>query len=224
MTRAAHRLWRSAAGLLIGSAVAWQSWDASSLGEPSRRWAVIALLIVSVVGADLLPDNLVALPIAGHLTAVLIIALAAMYGCVPETDHFSVIALVLFTGLVIEMTTRRTMPLVWFAAAGGLVLWAGVYGATGRERALVGALFALWPPVLLGLVVRLASPVRVSSRLVCVAIVAVGGVATLVVSRTGALHNGIRPALESAAIAAVASAIVAVVLVRFTPLEHAQPS
>ncbi len=191
----------------VGCVVAWQSWDASSLGDPSHRWALVALVAVAVVLGELLPDALVALADPGRLTAVLVVSLAAIYGCVPETDHIPVVALVLVAGFVIELATRRTMPIAWFVASLGLVMWAGMFGATGRERAIVGTLFAPWPIVLVALTERLVPRRRPSGRVSGLVIPAIAGIAVLVVARTGALHGERHSALVSVGYATGASVL-----------------
>lgn len=213
-----HRL-RWLVGAAIGAVVAWQSWDASSLGEPNRRWALIAVLVLAVGIGELLPDACAALADPGRLTGVLVVSLAAIYGCVPETDHISDVALIMVAGLVVELVSRRTMPIAWFAACTGLVMWAGIYGATGRERAIVGTLFAFWPVVLVAAAFRMVPRMRRTSPTIRLTVAGVGGMASLVVSRTGALQYGIRPAAVAAAIAAAASIVAAAILVRIASTE-----
>ena len=84
----------------------------------------------------------------------------------------------------------RPMPWWLVLAVVGLVMWSGLFGATGRESALVGALFAAWPLVLV--LTGVGSPVVAAG---------LGSVAAVAVARTGALQPTVRPALSAVAVA-----------------------
>jgi hypothetical protein len=96
------------------------------------------------------------------------------------------------------------------------VLWSGLYGATGRESAIVGALFAFWPLVLVVLVCH--RPGRPQPRpVVRWAVGLIGGIAAVAVARTGALEPTIGPALVAVAIALPASLAVALLVDSLSP-------
>jgi hypothetical protein len=101
--------------------------------------------------------------------------------------------------LALELAADRPMP--WWLVLGvvGLVMWSGLFGATGRESALVGALFAAWPLVLV--LAGVGSPVVAAG---------VGSVAAVAVARTGALQPTVRPALVAVAVAVFVSLAAAV--------------
>ena len=102
------------------------------------------------------------------------------------------------------------------AVAVGIVLWSGLYGATGRESAIVGALFAFWPLVLVVIVCHW--PGRAQPRPMTRWIIGlIGGIAAVAVARTGALEPTIGPALLAVAIALPASLAVALVVVSISP-------
>ncbi len=131
----------------------------------------------------------------------------AMYGCVPETDQLPAIALMTLGLAGVEaMTRRRSEPIV-FAAAVAIVLWAGLYGASGRPSAIVGAWFAFWPVVIVPLVAVLCQRTSVAhacwltqSRVDPV-IAFIGAIAAIVVARTGAIQPTVGPAIVAVAIA-----------------------
>ncbi len=93
----------------------------------------------------------------------------------------------------------------------GIVLWSGLYGATGRESAIVGALFAFWPLVLVVVVCHWPGrpqPVPVTRWIIGL----IGGVAAVAVARTGALQPTIGPALLAVAIALPSSLAIALLV------------
>jgi len=131
----------------------------------------------------------------------------ATYLCVPETDQMPAIGVMVASLAVIELVTRRPSGTVVRVVAAAIVLWSGLYGATGRQSAIVGALFAFWPFVLVGgsalwLRWRELPVARRSERW---AVGLTGGIAAVAVARTGALQPTIRPALVAGGIAAVVS-------------------
>ena len=142
----------------------------------------------------------------GELPVLLGYAAVAIYGCVPETDQMPAIGWMVAGLFVIERVTRAPSSLVAQALAAGLVLWSGLYGATGRGSALVGAWFAFWPLVL---VVASAWVFGLRSSRARWAIGAIGAVAAVAVARTGAIEPTTAPALVAVAIAAPLSLVAA---------------
>jgi hypothetical protein len=137
----------------------------------------------------------------GEVPGLLGLTAIAIYGCVPETSNqMPAVGVMLAALFLIELVARApAAPLVHLVAA-GIVLWSGLYGATGRESAIVGALFAFWPLVLVLLVCHL--PGREQPRPVVRWVIGlIGGVAAVAVARTGALEPTIGPALVAVAIA-----------------------
>jgi hypothetical protein len=136
----------------------------------------------------------------GEVPALLGLSAIAIYGCVPETGQMPAIGVMLAALFVIELVARRPSGLLVHAVAAGIVLWSGLYGATGRESAIVGALFAFWPLALVVLVCHWpgrAQPQTVSRWTIGL----IGGLAAVAVARTGALEPTIGPALIAVAIA-----------------------
>jgi hypothetical protein len=132
--------------------------------------------------------------------------LFAEYCCVPETSHLPWVALVVAVTAGVELGERRPLPWVSGAVA-VLVLGAGLYGGQFRDSAVVGALFAWWPFVVVvaASVVRRRWGVRRRSRrerrLDAVS-AGVGVVAAVAVARTGALSTSVADAWLALAIAA----------------------
>lgn len=190
------------------------SWRASNLGTSPNWWAAIGTIVVAVAVAECLPIAQRLMPAPGAVPGALTATTAAVYGCVPETDQIPPIG-VFVVGLVfVEVVTRRRLRLSWHAGAALLVLWAGIYGATGRPSALVGALFAWWPVVIVPLAAAVFASLAVARREPTRWLVAaVGSVAALAVARTGALQPTIAPALIATAIAAAASCAAVLALV-----------
>jgi hypothetical protein len=198
---------RWAIGLAGGALVVAASWNASDLGTSPNWWAAIGTMVVAVVLAEALPLAQRLMPTPGAVPAALTATTAAVYGCVPETDQIPPIGVFVVALVLVEVVTRRRLRLSWHAGASLLVLWAGIYGATGRPSALVGALFAWWPVVIVPLAAAALPALAVASREPTRwLIAAVGSVAALAVARTGALQPTIEPALVAAAIATAASA------------------
>ncbi len=139
----------------------------------------------------------------------------AMYACVPETDQFVTVAAMLVGCGLIEVLTRRRLPVAVLVAAVAVLVWAGHHGAAGQARAHVGAAFAFWPAVLV-VVIAVVWPTTAQRPLaVRWLVVAFGAAAALLVARTGALDPGYGPALRSIALwaplsLAVSAAVLAV--------------
>lgn len=149
----------------------------------------------------------------GAAMATWLVVTAAIYGCVPETDHLLHVAAGIVALLVGELVGRRPWhPIVGLGLV-GVLAWAVHHGAVGRERALVGGAFAFWPVVVLAAVLLATPAPRRPGEPVRAVVVAVTGAASLVVSRTGALEPGTRPAATAAAIwGTVSLAVVAAVI------------
>ena len=148
---------------------------------------------------------------AGEFPALLAITTLTIYLCVPETDQMPMVSLVVVVLLVVELLLGRPAPAALHLVAAAMVLWSGLYGATGRASAIVGTLFAFWPLVL---VAAATSGLwwwqpRPAARTQRWAIGFVGGIAALVVARTGAIQPSVGPALVAAVLAAVVSVLVA---------------
>ena len=146
---------------------------------------------------------------SGEVPALLGLSAIAIYGCVPETSNqMPAIGVMLASLFLIELVARRASPLLVQAVAAGIVLWSGLYGATGRDSAIVGALFAFWPPVLVVTICQLSR--RAQPRpFIRWTVGLIGGIAAVAVARTGALEPTIGPALIAVAIALPASLAVA---------------
>ena len=141
----------------------------------------------------------------GAVPALTGAVLFAVYCCVPETSHIPWVALVVAVTEGVELGERRPLPWVSGAVA-VLVLGAGLYGGQFRDSAVVGALFAWWPFVLVTVaaVVRRRGGVRRRSRrerrLDAVSAL-VGLVAAVVVARSGGLSIDVVDAWVAVAIA-----------------------
>ena len=134
----------------------------------------------------------------GELPFLLALAAVAIYGCVPETGQMRTIGFLVAGLFLIEVVTRLPSAPVVSVTATLIVLWSGLYGATGRGSAVVGAWFAFWPLVLVVLTALLFGPLRLAVR---VAIGLIGGIAAVVVARTGGIEPTTAPALVAVAVA-----------------------
>ncbi len=142
----------------------------------------------------------------GEFPVLLGYAALAIYACVPETDQMRTIAWLVVGLLAIELVTRTPSATVVQLVAGGIVLWSGLYGATGRGSAIVGAWFAFWPLLLvIGSTFVLGSEPSRARWLIG----AIGGIAAIVVARTGGVEPTTAPAVAAAAIAAPLSIVAA---------------
>ena len=207
---------RRALGAGIGLAVVVATYGASGLGDSSRWWAAAATVLVAVALADLLPTVRELLPIPGVAPLTLVAVLGAIYLCVPETDQIPVAAIVPVVVVALELVGRRQVGLEWYAVAAASVLWAGMFGAAGRQSALIGALFAWWAVVLLPLVngLRRLPSGRVGTT-TAVIIAVIGAVSAAVMARTGGIAATGGDAWLAAVTLAVVSLLVSLVVVRF---------
>lgn len=202
---------RVALGAATGLAAVALSWNASDLGNRSRWWAAAAAILLAAVLAGALPLARRLLPRPGALSLTVLAWLAAVYGCVPETDHVIGVAMIVAGIAALEFVASEYLPFGWQLGIIGVVLWAGLYGATGRQSALVGSLFGAWP-VLLGPTISMLPQLRRAPHWVPWAVAAIGTAAALAVARTGALATTIEPALRDVAFWAAASLTVSVAL------------
>ena len=197
--------WRWLVGAAAGTALVRDVWP--QLGSPSgQRWSAAATAVaLSSLAAWTLPRHTAAAAQwAGWRWAALLGAAAGAFACVPETDQFREVAVVVGAGLVAEAwmvaVGRPPLPASVQVAAWGLVAWAALYGASGRGSAVVGALFALVAPVAAGVAARQGG--RVAAMVAGVWVVA--GVA---VARTGGIAEATRPAVVAAVVAGMAAGV-----------------
>jgi hypothetical protein len=186
------------------------TWDASELHEREHRWVLVATPVVCLIVAWALPRLRTSIRQPGVVGMALASSMAAVYGCVPETDQIPPVALAVGIVLLIELVTWRALPASWFAGAGSLVLVAGLYGATGRQSALIGALFAAWAFVILPFVELIRPSVRDAPEPIRWIVAGIGSIGAIVVARTGALEPSAAPAVAAAAIAVVVTTAVSV--------------
>lgn len=216
-------------GAGVGAVVVARAWDASQLGEASHWWAAAGTVVTAAL-------TVMAMPIVWRATPTLvpwlvICACAATYACVPETDQIPRVALVSAAAFGLHVLTSLIgFPVHWILHVGvaGSVLWSGIFGATARQSALIGALFAWWPMVLLLFVAhRLPATQRkwrdlgdtrrrAAGRATVVwwTVAAIGALATAAVARTGALQPTITPALISVAVATPISVALTMLVLR----------
>jgi len=203
-----NRAWRVAVGAAALPIVA-DCWGRLS---PTSRWWATAMVGAICLALPPAVTRLVGVTAPGTVPLTLLAVAATCFACVPETDHFPMVVVALLVTLFAEVSSRRAAPAWWLCAAGLLVVWAGMYGATGRPSALVGAGFAWWP---------LFAPAALAARgtrsdAARVAVMAgVGAVAAVAVGRTGALADSVGPAVVAVAVAAPASAAAMVVVWRY---------
>lgn len=185
------------------------SWDPSRLGERDRWWAVAAVVIVTVALVWLMPALRRLLPRPGDAPLVLAGVLLAMYLCVPETDHIVEVAAVLGIVTIGEALTRRRLPDSAMLVLAIYVLWAGVFGATGRQSALVTAFVAWWPVLLLPLLARWRPALANCGEWARGSIVFIGTLATWGVARTGGVRTTVMPAVVASIAAITISLLIA---------------
>ncbi|MDO8392279.1 MAG: hypothetical protein Q7V57_17535 [Actinomycetota bacterium] len=190
-----------AGGLLVASV-----WDVSFVGW-DVGWAAPVAVCAAVALWWAVPKAHERLAVPGGAWWVLLGSAAAVYACVPETDQMREVAVVLIAGGAAEVLLRRRLPAPALVAAAALVEWAALFGATGRDRALVGGLFALSPLIAVGLV-------RGGSRWRGVGVAVVWVAAALVMARTGGVADSLSPAVVSVAACAATAGLATLVVVR----------
>ena len=191
----------------IGLSIVALTDGASGLGDPGRGWAAFVAIGLAVAAVDVLPGVRRLLPVPGLAPSTIVAALVAVYLCVPETDQIPIAAFVPVVVVALEVVGRRQVGVEWYAVAAASVLWAGMFGATGRQSALVGALFAWWAVALLWLV-HAVRPIRSVGAGVVVAVIGAG--AAVVMARTGGITDTGSNAWIAAATVAVVSFLVAI--------------
>lgn len=186
-----------------------------------QRGGVIGLALIGLGAAALWWWALVvcrtAFPQPGAIPGLALAAAAATYLCVPETDQFKGVALLLLGVGLVEVVSREVLAPAWHALLFAVVLWAGLVGATDRGSAVVGAVFAGWVLVLPAATWRLPGT-RSTRRHKGVA--GLGTVAALVVARTGALGAHVRPAVIWSLAAAGVSVVMALLWLRLGTRQH----
>ncbi len=194
---------RVLAGASTGALLAWRT--ATAAGHLHGWPRVAAVVVMALVGGALAPlARLLHTP--GAVPAVLLCWLAAVYGCVPETDQVRQAAGLLAGFAAAEVIARHAAPWPAHLVGAAGVLWCGLYGATGYARAEVGAVFGAWTVLLPAAVATLVPPLVARAWPIRWAVAGVAVVAALAVARTGALHPPVSGALRSAAVAAAVSA------------------
>ncbi len=190
--------------MAVGVIAARRSWEPSALDD--RHAVVLTALAITVMVSVALPVLQDQFPRPGSIPVLIGVVQFAIYCCVPETDQVPQVVAAVVVLITLEVSAARPMPWWLVMTVFGLVMWTGLFGATGRESALVGTLFATWPLVLV--LARVGSP-RVAG--------VIGSIAAVAVARTGGLEPTVRPALVAVAIAALVSAFVVLVGVRPRP-------
>jgi hypothetical protein len=193
---------RRALGAGIGLAVVVATYGPSGLGDVGRWWAAGATIVIAVLLVGLLADVHRLLPIPGIAPLTIVAALVGIYLCVPETDQILVAAFIPVTVVGMEFVGRRQVGLEWYAVAAAAVGWAGIFGATGRQSALVGALFAWWAVALVPLVHAFRP---LPSKAAGVAVALIGAIAVAVMARTGGIADTAEAAWLAAGVVAAVS-------------------
>ncbi len=201
---------RRAVAAGIGLVIVALSYGPSRLGDQDRWWAAGAAIVVAVLLADALPDLEALLPTPGLVPGTIVVALVAVYVCVPETDQIPIAALVPVVVVALEVVQRSQVGLEWYAVAAASVGWAGMFGAGGRQSALIGALFAWWAVLLVPLVHHL-KPIPNQRSAVGVALI--GGVAAIGMARTGGIAESGAAAAAAALVFGIVSCGIALVLI-----------
>ena len=150
----------------------------------------------------------------GVVPMALASSMAAVYGCVPETDQIPPAAL-----CVVHRAADRARHLACPADSCGspvsarLVLVTGLYGATGRQSALIGTLFAAWAFVLLPVIELIRPSTRDTPEPIRWVVAGIGSVGSIAVARTGALEPTAAPAIVAVALAVVATTGLSVAII-----------
>ena len=173
--------------------------------DVERVWAAAGTLLLGLVLGAALTEMRSRVDTPGVVPGGLLAVLLAMYLCVPETDQFLVAALIPVSLLVLELVRREQIGVEWYALAAFSVAWAGMFGATSRQSALIGALFAWWP-ILLPWMISRSTDAR--SRNSTMVLMTVGALGALLFARTGGISDsGVTAALVVVAIAAISAGV-----------------
>lgn len=200
-----------AVGAGLAMLVVVLAYDASGFGDPDRWWAAGAALVVGVLLADALGALRSMLPVPGLAPLALLATTVVVTLCVPETDQLPIVVLLPGALVLLEILERRQLPVEWYAVSAATIGWGALYGATGRQSALAGALFAWWT-VLLPATAHMLKPVRDLWR--AVALLVVAGVAAAAFARTGGITDRTAEIVISLVACAVASIVIAMWLAR----------
>ncbi len=192
-----------AVGAGVGLLIVVLVYTPAGLGDARRYWAAAAALAVGVLVAEALIDVRARVRVPGVVPAGLLAVLLAAYLCVPETDQFFVAGLMPVSLLVCELVRRRQFGVEWYVVAAASVGWAAMFGTSGRQSALIGALFAWWPILLPWSIMRLTG---VRSQTSMIASMMIGAAAALAFARTGGLSDSTRNAVLVVVIGSLASA------------------
>ncbi len=192
---------RRAAGAAVGLLLVVVTYGRAGFGADDRQWAAGVAVVLAVLLADQLDELRALLPVPGVAPLTIVAALVAVWLCVPETDQLPVAALLPGAVVALELVLRRQVGVEWYALAAASVGWAGLFGASGRQSALIGALFAFWAVALVPLV-HMMRPIRSTRDGIAVAII--GAAAAFGLARTG----GIADSSAVATLAVVAFSVV----------------
>ena len=184
-----------AIGFVVGLILVDASWSASFAHRP-RAWAAVAAVALAMVFALLLTAVRQSVAYPGMVPFALGCAAAAMYGCVPETDQMPGVGWAIAAVVIVEVARQQQLPVVWHSCTGALVLWSGLYGATGRQSALIGALFACLPIPLLGVWIILYPRLRRVHEVWRWVILGLGCCGAVVMARTGGISPTTMPAVR----------------------------
>lgn len=190
------------------------SYGASNFGDPDRWWAAAVAIVIGVLLADGLVDVRAMLPTPGVAPLTIVAVLIAVFLCVPETNQLPIVALLPGVLVALEVVQRRQWPIEWYVIAAAAVGWGGLFGATGRQSALVGALFAWWAvllPVYVNAWRRFDSPWRAW------AIAAVAATSVMIMARTGGIATTWAAVIVGGVASVLISLLGAVTLVDRTP-------
>ncbi len=174
---------RLALSVAVAAAATISAWNASFTS--SSRWWAIAIIVLAALGFGATWPHLGSVIGRPLLAAGNLATLAVVYSCVPETDH--IVAVAATAAIVVLFEFSGTFPVTasWYVGVVFLVVWAGLFGATGRPSALVGALFAIGITPAIGTWIAVADLCPPRARLVygCAVIIAgcnarTGGIAT----------------------------------------------
>ena len=197
MTVSTRRMLGAIAGLLIIAASA----QSAALANNARAWIVVAIVVLSVVGADALAADRQLMPTRPVVPLTLAATAFATYLCVPETDQFRGVFVVIALAVAADVLLDDGLSEAAIGLVAALVLWAGIDGGVNRQSAFVGALFAWWPVLLVPLLVWVRRGRARPHEPACWAVTLIAAIAACAVARTGGLSDDVGPALLSVLVA-----------------------
>lgn len=187
------------------------AYGASSLGDPERWWASVVALVVGVLLADGLAALRAMLPVPGMAPLTLVATTFVVTLCVPETDQLPLVVMLPGALVFLEVLARRQFSIEWYVVSSAAIAWGAMFGATGRQSALAGALFAWWV-VLLPAIAHLVRPVAELWR--ALTITGLAFVAASVFARTGGISDRNAELVISLVACSVVSVVATMWLVR----------